>query len=240
LKSRIKIYLSYLPKARKFLPYFRLIVATFALVSVLFVGFSTFNGETLQEDVYASISNEDTHNEVNNFTISFTNGVEYELEEPNVDDINTAKKRHEEKLKRIEDEQKKLIEIEQQKNQQRINAISNYLIKQGSPMAPYSHLILNSCEKYSVHYCKYFLSIAGVETGFGRVDYGSYNAWGWGGIRYGSWELSIPRVADQIAKSYYLRGYNTFESLAYSSFGPQDPEEWIRHLYHFYNQMPAL
>lgn len=207
---------------------------------MLFLGFSTFKGEALQEDVYASILSEESYEEFNSVIVFSNNRVEYKLEGPEEEEITTAKNKYEEKVKRIEDEKKKQLQFELQERQQKINAISNYLKKQGSPMAPYSHLILDSCEKYSAHYCKYFLSIAGVETGFGRVDYGSYNAWGWGGIRYGNWEISIPSVSDQIAKKYYLRGYNTFESLAYSSFGPQDPEKWIKHLYHFYNQMPAL
>ena len=94
--------------------------------------------------------------------------------------------------------------------------------------------------KYGDEYCKIFLAISGVETGFGRVAY-AYSAWGMIGVKYPSWEVAIPSCADWIATHYYLRGIDTIEELAFSPYhgGDEDAKrQWIKDLYSFYNTIP--
>lgn len=164
-------------------------------------------------------------------------GTEYELKEPDEEEIQAATIKYEEKIKRIEEEKRRIEEAKRREKMIKVENLSNFLKRMGSPMSPHAEIILDSCEKYGTHYCKFFLSIAGVESGFGRVC-PAHNAWGWGGIKFPSWEYSIPYVADQIAQKYYLKGCNTFEVLAYSPYGPKNPEKWIGDLYYFFYKIP--
>ncbi|MDD3647641.1 MAG: hypothetical protein PHS44_04045 [Candidatus Dojkabacteria bacterium] len=163
-------------------------------------------------------------------------GVELSLARPVEGEIKEAKEKYELKLQKIAEEKRRIEEEKKRERMNRITGIQAYLTSQGSPMASYSDVILDACSQYGDHYCKYFLAIAGVESGLGRVCPG-YSAWGMIGFRFNSWSEAITFSADWIAGNYYLKGCDTFEELAYSSYGPQNPEAWITHLYSFYNQM---
>lgn len=171
--------------------------------------------------------------------IQSPSGVTLFVQEPDKEEIQEAKTKYEEKLRRIEEEKKRLEEKRKKERQAKVESLRQYLINYGSPMAPHAESVITVCETYGSHYCKFFMSIAGVESGLGRVC-PPHNAWGWGKASYPSWEYSIPHVARQIANNYYYNGYDTFEKLAYSPYGPHNPEKWIQNLYYFYNSMPNL
>lgn len=173
-----------------------------------------------------------------NATYKSVNGVEYSIAAPSEVEIQEAEIKYKEKLRRIEEEKRRKAEEERRKRLNRVSKLENYLSTYGSPMSPHAETILQSCEKYGDHYCKFFLSIAGIESGYGRVAIGCCNAWGMMGVHWSSWEESIPAASDWIAANYYLKGVDTFEELAYSSYGPHDPEAWIGNLYSFYNKIP--
>lgn len=220
----------------------RLFVGVFAIILVCIL-IADATGST-QESVLAyeaegSVLGANTTQTTGNVVVSTYLGGTYELPYPTDQDFIEAEEKYAEKLRKLEEEKKRIEEQKRIERENKIASISGYLTRYKSPMAPYAALIYDSCIPYGSHYCKFFLSIAGVESGFGRVC-PPHNAWGWGGARYPSWEYSIPLVSNAIATKYYLKGYNTFEKLAYSSYGPKNPEAWIVNLYSFYNKMPAL
>jgi len=161
------------------------------------------------------------------------------LKYPEVSDVYEAQSRYEEKLRRIEEERKR-IEEEKKQFEIKVLALNNYLIKKNSPMAPYSRHILETCLNKGSHYCKYYLSIAGVESGFGRIPIGCCNAHGLVGLKFETWEVGITKASNIIYNNYYSKGVDTFEELAYSPYGPVNEEKWIKNLYSYYNQMTFL
>ncbi len=219
----------------------KLFIASFALSLIFYISFKNIKKSNIDTNF---IQRAEAYNyekiTKNDIYIKSFNGVYYKLKPPESSEIKLAKEKYYFKIKSQEEEkrrQKELAMLEKMKN---MNNLSNYLKKMGSPMYQYSGLILESCEKYGTHYCKYFLSISGVESGFGRVC-SSYSAWGMISFKFKSWEEAISFSADWIAKNYYLKGYNTFETLSNSGYhgGDQDArQKWVSNLYVFYNQIP--
>jgi len=228
------------PLIKKITPYFRIIIGIVAFLTVIILAANSLKDSSLSTTAFAfSSSVESSMTDGDVLIYKSVQGVSYELEKPSKKDFKKADERYQEKLQGIEEEQQKLEEQKIQQYEQRVSILRAYLYNQASPMAPYAHILLKSCDPYGLHYCKYFISISGVETGFGRVDFGTKNAWGWGGIKFTSWEESIVYVSNAIAQHYYLKGYNTFEKLAYeSNYGAHNADKWVHDLYLYYNQIP--
>jgi hypothetical protein len=221
----------------------RVFLVFFSLIFIGVVVFQTLRKYSTYEPIEAadmsfSVDLFDSENELATVIVTSPTGIDFELKAPSSEEINEAQVKYQEKLKREEEERRRQEEALRREKMLKIEALRSFLIKKGSPMAPYSEIIYDSCMKYGAHYCKFFLSIAGIESGFGRVPLGCCNAWGIVALRWPSWEVSIPAASDWIARNYYLRGVDTFEELAYSSYGPVNPEGWIKNLYTFYNQIP--
>lgn len=66
-------------------------------------------------------------------------------------------------------------------------------------------------------------AISYVESSKGAVCYRSHNAWGYGGISFGSWEEGINRVVAALGGSLY-GGYLTREAAA--TYCPTGPDHW--------------
>lgn len=66
-------------------------------------------------------------------------------------------------------------------------------------------------------------AISYVESGVGAACYRSYNAWGYGGYSFGSWEEGINRVVSALGSSLY-GGYLTRE--AASVYCPTNVDHW--------------
>lgn len=232
----------YWPYLIKLWPYLRIFIGFLTLCAIGFLAFKSIRDSQVSTEALAwegevgEVKGAYTSRET--VVVTSPSGVEYALEEPSPEEIENARIKYEEKIKRIQEEQRRIEEAKRREKMIKVEALRQYLKRMGSPMAPYAEIILDSCEKYGTHYCKFFLSIAGVESGFGRIPIGCCNAWGMIGKYYPSWEVSIPAASDWIASHYYLRGVNTFEALAYSSYGPLNPEKWIGDLYSFYNRVP--
>jgi hypothetical protein len=221
-----------------------MLIGTIALLIIVFLAFNTISNSKTVREVEASnenvlgVSDERIENQL--IVVYSHNNVEYELKKPSEEEIDIANEIYLEKLKRLEEERRQKEEEERQKRLAEVEALSSYLKKYRSPMAPYADLIISTCEVYGKDFCKYSLSIAGVESGFGRVCSG-YSAWGMISVKYPSWEESIPRAQKWIAETYYLKGYNTFERLAMTSYhgGSDEAKQiWVGNLYSFYNKIP--
>ncbi len=239
MKPRLK------KKIIKLIPYLRVTLGIFSLSLVFYLAINSIQGEELHRkypdtDEVDILGIKTTLDVKTSVIVDSPNGLAFELRRPDSEEIEQSWVRYQEKMKRIEEEKRRAEEERLRIRNQRITALSNYLKNMGSPMYPYAELILDSCEKYGTEYCKIFLSIAGVETGFGRVAY-YYSAWGMIGVKYPSWEVAIPRSADWIARNYYMRGIDTIEELAFSPYHGGDDDarkQWILDLYSFYNTIP--
>jgi len=241
-----KLYKNLTVPLKKITPYIKVILGVSSLILILYLSIRSIKN-TSEDYILNASNNKSVLGIKSNIEaksgkpiLISSNNLKYEIKEPSEEEIDNAWQKYQEKLKTIEEERLRKEEAERALKLQKVNLLSSYLKKMGSPMYNYTELIYDSCIKYGVDYCKLFLSIAGVETGFGRVAY-AYSAWGMIGVKYQSWEEAIPRSADWIARNYYLRGYNTIEKLAYSQYHGGDEIArlaWIGNLYKFYNTIP--
>jgi hypothetical protein len=239
LRRRLNSHEEKKKNLRFYFPYLRIFFGISAIITILIIALESSKSRDLRFEAYAySESSEGASYEaLQSIVYVSPQNTAFIVEKPVDDDIDQAQKLYIDKINRQKEEARRKLEEQERIRNNKIQIIASYLKKQNSPMSPYAANIYDSCIKYGTHYCKYFLSIAGVESGLGRVC-PAYNAWGWGKKRFSGWDQSIPYVSEEIAKKYYLNGYNTFEKLAYSAYGPQNPEKWITNLYSFYNQIP--
>lgn len=167
-----------------------------------------------------------------------SNNNPYNLPSVTEQDIMDSEERYAQKLLAIEKENLEQEYAERAKFIAQVNALQNYLYRQGSPMAPYAELIITSANRCGIDY-KIAMAIAGNESYFGKRGGGVYfNAWGWGPhYRYSSWEQSIPNYHCNFAKQYIRKGYTTIETIA-PRYGANNQEEWISDVYWFYNRIP--
>ncbi|MFC1780601.1 hypothetical protein ACFLY9_02810 [Patescibacteria group bacterium] len=221
-----------------------MLIGTTALLIIIILAFNTISESEATKEVEASSENilgvSDDRQAKEIVIVYSNNDIEYELKKPSEEEINEANMKYLEKLKRLEEERRQKEEEERKKRIAEVEALSSFLKKYGSPMASHADLILSTCEVYGKDFCKYSLSIAGVESGFGRVCSG-FSAWGMIGVKYPSWEVSIPRAQKWLAETYYLKGYNTFERLAMTSYhgGSDEAKQiWVGNLYSFYKKIP--
>ena len=227
------------------IPYLRIALGVFSLSLVFYLAVNSIKSVEVEKSIQSldkiKVLGAKADIDIDtNVIINSPNSIAFELARPSSAEIEEAWVIYQEKMKKLEEERRRQEEERLKIRNQRIEALANYLKNMGSPMYIYAELILDSCEKYSVEYCKIFLSISGVETGFGRVAY-YYSAWGMIGVKYPSWEVAIPRSADWIANNYFLRGIDTFEELAFSPYHGGDEvarNQWIKDLYSFYHTIP--
>ncbi|MFH0863831.1 MAG: hypothetical protein V1858_01940 [Candidatus Gottesmanbacteria bacterium] len=89
--------------------------------------------------------------------------------------------------------------------------IRQYLNKYKSPLIPYSDLIVNLSDQYSLDF-RLIVSIAQCESNLcKRIPTGSYNCWGFGNgeTRFLSWEQALERVAQTLKEDYIDMGLVT-------------------------------
>lgn len=77
--------------------------------------------------------------------------------------------------------------------------INNYLA--GSPLSGYGQLFAESAWDSGVD-PRWSPAISCIESGKGSVCFRSYNAWGWMGRSFGSWEEAIPAHVSYLARVY--------------------------------------
>lgn len=90
----------------------------------------------------------------------------------------------------------------------RVVALSSFLEKHNSPLAPYAVYFVEAADKYELDW-RLVPAIAGVESTFGkRIPHNSYNAYGWanGAYSFSSWNESIDVVSKTLRENYIERG----------------------------------
>lgn len=94
----------------------------------------------------------------------------------------------------------------------RAQIIQAYLARYNSPLRYSAQNFVDAADEYDLDW-KLVVSIAGVESTFGKFIPGGYNAWGWGvygtqAIYFKSWKDGIFTVSAGLRKNYLNRGLN--------------------------------
>lgn len=100
------------------------------------------------------------------------------------------------------------IEAKQLSREAQILAL--YLAKFNSPLQDHAQDFIDAAKTYDIDW-KLVPAIAGVESTFGKVIPGGYNAWGWGvygiqAIFFNSWKEGIFTVTKGLKEDYISRG----------------------------------
>lgn len=93
--------------------------------------------------------------------------------------------------------------------------IKSILKKYHSPLEDEAKNFIQTCQKYNLD-CYLLPSIAGLESGFGRLIFpNSYNPFGWGGgyIVFSSWEKAIDTVGKNLRKNYLDKGAENLKDI---------------------------
>ncbi len=153
------------------------------------------------------------------------------LPEPNPIDIELAEniKVEQEKIKA---EQERLAALRQVK----IDKVAAYLKKVGSPMAPYTHIIIEEAERCGANY-ELIVAIAGNESGYGKVSYKQYNPFGYlNGVQYSGWDQSLKALTCKVAAYTNKYGYNL--TALGKAYGAQNVETWAKNVSWHISQIP--
>jgi hypothetical protein len=119
--------------------------------------------------------------------------------------------------------------------------IKQYMESYNSPLAPYSDLIVQTADKYSLDY-RLITAIAQQESNLCKIiPPGSYNCWGWGihskgSLGFDSFEEGIELVSQGLRDEYINKGYATVEDIM-SKYTPQSNGSWARGVGTFMTEM---
>lgn len=91
----------------------------------------------------------------------------------------------------------------------------------GSPLAGYGYLFASAAWENGVD-PRWSPAISTVESSKGRHCFRTYNAWGWGSVNWSSWEESIPKHVNGLARLY---GYTLTMAAAYK-YNYETPVDW--------------
>lgn len=124
------------------------------------------------------------------------------------------------------------------------NQIDSYLRDKGSPLAGLGKTFVSAGRRYGVD-PRLLVAISGSESSFGKHNYGSHNAWGWGpGIDFKSWGHAINSIAKGLRQNYLNEGRKTIPKIG-AKWAPigasNDPtnlnSEWVRNTRTFYREL---
>lgn len=86
-----------------------------------------------------------------------------------------------------------------------VTKIRTYLTSKHSPLAAHAETFVKAGEKYGVD-PRLVVAISGAESGFGKHTFRPYNAWGYIGVHFSSWDNAIDTVAHGLGKNYVKQG----------------------------------
>lgn len=119
--------------------------------------------------------------------------------------------------------------------------IRQYLEYYNSPLEPYSGLIVEEADKYSIDY-RLVTAIAQQESNLCKIiPPGSYNCWGWGitgesTLGFNSYIQGIDEVSKGIRENYLNKGYVTVEDIM-SKYTPLSNGSWANGVNEFMTAM---
>ena len=107
-----------------------------------------------------------------------------------------------------------------------------------APLADYSEKFVEVANKYNLDY-RLLPAIATVESGGGKSNFRSYNAWGWGNKSFSSFEEGIEIVGRGLKTGYIDKGRDTVEEMA-SIYCPPNSKSWARGVRQFMNEIERI
>lgn len=119
--------------------------------------------------------------------------------------------------------------------------IESYLTRYNSPLTPYSNLIVETADKYSLDF-RLITAIAQQESNLCKIiPPGSYNCWGWGitsvgTLGFDSFEDGIETVSKGLRVNYLNKGYSTVSEIM-SKYTPQSNGSWAYGVESFMQEM---
>ena len=119
--------------------------------------------------------------------------------------------------------------------------IKNYLNKYKSELEPYSQLIVDVSDKYSLDY-RLLVAIAQQESNLcKRIPANSYNCWGFGiygdkVTRFNSYPQALDKVAKTLKKEYFDKGLTTPEAIM-AKYTPPSQGSWAAGVSSFLSEL---
>ena len=110
--------------------------------------------------------------------------------------------------------------------------IKNYLLEYNSPIADYSHKIVEVADKYSLDF-RLITAIAQQESNLcKRIPPGSHNCWGWGihsegSLGFDSYDEGIEAVSKGLRQNYLDKGYTEVDDIM-RIYTPLSDGSWAR------------
>ena len=118
-----------------------------------------------------------------------------------------------------------------------IEQVREYLSQRNAPLAEYADVIVSAAYKYDIDY-RLVAAISVIESGGGKNCFKPYNAWGWGGITFNSWEDGINAVTKGLSK-YYAKGLTT-PALIAPTYCPPNATKWATNVQYVMNQITEI
>ena len=103
--------------------------------------------------------------------------------------------------------------------------------RNNAPLADYAEKFVEVANKYGLDY-RLLPAIATVESGGGKSNFRSYNAWGWGNKSFSSFEEGIEVVGRGLKTGYIDKGRDTVEEIA-PVYCPPNYKNWARSVNQF-------
>ena len=103
--------------------------------------------------------------------------------------------------------------------------------RNNAPLSEYAEKFVEVANKYNLDY-RLLPAIATVESGGGKSNFRSYNAWGWGNKGFTSFEEGIEVVGRGLKTGYIDKGRDTVEEIA-PVYCPPNYKNWARSVNQF-------
>jgi len=110
--------------------------------------------------------------------------------------------------------------------------------RENAPLAEYAQKFVEVANKYGLDY-RLLPAIATVESGGGKSNFRSYNAWGWGNKSFSSFEEGIEVVGRGLKTGYIDKGSDTVDEIA-PIYCPPNYKNWARSVNQFMNEIENI
>ncbi|HAI22481.1 TPA: hypothetical protein DCP77_02060 [Candidatus Collierbacteria bacterium] len=120
--------------------------------------------------------------------------------------------------------------------------IRQYLNKYGSPLEPYSDLIVQLSDQYNFDY-RWLVAIAQQESGLClHIPENSFNCWGWGiygdkVTRFDNYEDALRRISPQFTKIFLKGDHSKEPSEVMKTYTPPSDGSWAAGVSTFFDDL---
>ncbi|MFZ3069377.1 MAG: hypothetical protein WA052_03665 [Microgenomates group bacterium] len=124
----------------------------------------------------------------------------------------------------------------------RSEIIRQYLNKYGSPLEPYSDLIVQLSDQYDFDY-RWLVAIAQQESGLClHIPENSFNCWGWGiygdkVTRFDNYEDALRRISPQFTKIFLKGDHSKDPSEVMKTYTPPSDGSWAAGVSTFFDDL---